>query len=175
MDLIGLEAVQMPNRLTQLRGERGLTQQELADMCGVSRGTVSRWENQHFNPSAENITKMASVLDVDPSELESLKSNEEEGPRYVSSDDDKEAWWDIVVKDREIDDLTRVVLLRLPTEEEWVDESSDPWVITVTVDEYIERSARTREMVEKHLPKAMETPYVERIGRVEYTARLRFP
>jgi transcriptional regulator with XRE-family HTH domain len=36
--------------LRDLRDQTGLTQQELAEWVGVSRVTVSRWENGHIYP-----------------------------------------------------------------------------------------------------------------------------
>lgn len=38
-------------RIRQLRGRRGLTQMQLADLLGVSFATVNRWENRQSRPS----------------------------------------------------------------------------------------------------------------------------
>jgi putative transcriptional regulator len=39
------------NRLRELRGERGLTQEGLAELAGVSRQTINSIETGRFEPS----------------------------------------------------------------------------------------------------------------------------
>lgn len=41
----------MKNRLTEIRKERGITQEELADALEVSRQTIGSLENGRYNPS----------------------------------------------------------------------------------------------------------------------------
>lgn len=41
----------MKNKLEQLRKERGITQEELADILEVSRQTIGSLENGRYNPS----------------------------------------------------------------------------------------------------------------------------
>jgi putative transcriptional regulator len=41
----------MKNRIEELRGSRGLRQEELARALGVSRQTISSLENGRYNPS----------------------------------------------------------------------------------------------------------------------------
>ncbi len=41
----------MKNRLEELRKERGIRQEELADTLGVSRQTISSLEKGRYNPS----------------------------------------------------------------------------------------------------------------------------
>ncbi len=41
----------MKNRLEELRKQRGIRQDELADALGISRQTVSSLENVRYNPS----------------------------------------------------------------------------------------------------------------------------
>ena len=57
--------------LRELRSERGLSQEKLADIAGVSDGTVSDIEcHRTFNPTHSTIKKLAKALNVDPSEIE---------------------------------------------------------------------------------------------------------
>lgn len=43
----------LKNRLKEIRNVAGLSQQQLADMIGVSRNTISSIETGQFNPTAK--------------------------------------------------------------------------------------------------------------------------
>ena len=59
------------NELIKLkRKEKGLTLREVAAVCNVSEGTVSRWESGDIRTlKRENIEKLSRLLDVPPSVL----------------------------------------------------------------------------------------------------------
>ncbi len=40
-----------PNAIRKLRAKLNISQQELADMLGVSFPSVNRWENGHYEPT----------------------------------------------------------------------------------------------------------------------------
>ena len=51
----------METNIRQFRQEKGLTQQQLADLAGVTRQTINALENARYNPSlllAYHITKI---------------------------------------------------------------------------------------------------------------------
>ena len=50
------------NRLKERRGELGLTQAELAELCGVTRKTVNTVENCVFIPSTVLALKLSKAL-----------------------------------------------------------------------------------------------------------------
>lgn len=52
------EKLILKNNLKTARSEKGLSQQQLADMVGVSRNTISSIETGQFNPTA----KLALIL-----------------------------------------------------------------------------------------------------------------
>lgn len=61
------------------RKEKGLTLRDVADVCGVSEGTVSRWESGDIkNMRRDKIEKLSRVLDVPPSVLLDWESYDEE-------------------------------------------------------------------------------------------------
>ncbi len=53
-----------PQRLKELRLEKGLTQQEIADLVHVNRVTYTNWEKGKREPSFENLFKLADLLEV---------------------------------------------------------------------------------------------------------------
>lgn len=51
-------------RLRRVRRERDLTQQELADKCGVNRVTIWRIEQKHRRPSSDTLASISQALGV---------------------------------------------------------------------------------------------------------------
>lgn len=51
--------------LKKLREERHMTQKEVADSIGVSRPTVTRWENEDIYPPVTVIMRIANLLKCD--------------------------------------------------------------------------------------------------------------
>ena len=62
------------NRLKQLRESKGMTQQELADVVGVTKGAVIHWEKYGFS-SADKLDKLASCFKVSISYLLDYDTN----------------------------------------------------------------------------------------------------
>jgi putative transcriptional regulator len=52
------------NQIRELRAQRNLTQQDLADQVGVTRQTVIAMEQDKYSPSLETAFKVARVLGV---------------------------------------------------------------------------------------------------------------
>ena len=52
------------DKLIQLRKEKGLSQEDLADSLGVSRQAVSRWEQGNTFPDLPNLQKIVKVFGV---------------------------------------------------------------------------------------------------------------
>ena len=59
----------LQNRLKDIRGARGLTQAELAEMAGVSRKTINTVENGIFVPSTILALALARALKVTVEEI----------------------------------------------------------------------------------------------------------
>ena len=51
-------------RLKELRLKKGLKQQELAEILGISQKSYSHWETQKTEPSYENLVKLADLFEV---------------------------------------------------------------------------------------------------------------
>jgi putative transcriptional regulator len=52
------------NQIKELRAQREMTQQELADRVGVTRQTVIAMEQDKYSPSLETAFKVAVMLGV---------------------------------------------------------------------------------------------------------------
>lgn len=57
------------DNLYRIRREKGMSQEELATLCNVSRQAISKWENGTANPDMENLTTLAYSLHVSVDEL----------------------------------------------------------------------------------------------------------
>lgn len=68
----------MENMLEKMRGERGWTQQELADMVDVSRQTIISLERGRYNPSILLAFRLARLFDVSIEDLFLYSEEEEE-------------------------------------------------------------------------------------------------
>ena len=77
--------------LKELRKEKELTQEQLAEKFGVSSRSVSRWENGNTMPELGILVELAEYYEVDIKEIidgerksESMKSEEKETLRKVA-------------------------------------------------------------------------------------------
>ena len=60
----------MKNRLKELREERGISQEKLSELCGLSRATISKIENnEEVMVNTRTIVKIADVFGVKPSDI----------------------------------------------------------------------------------------------------------
>ena len=59
----------MKNLIVQIREERGIRQDELAKMLGVSRQTISSLENGRYDPSILLAHKIAKLFDMSIEEV----------------------------------------------------------------------------------------------------------
>ena len=57
-------AIDMKNTIRDRRKEKGVSQEELAKKCGVSRQTVNAIENNKYDPTLELAFKLALALDT---------------------------------------------------------------------------------------------------------------
>lgn len=62
-------ATNMENTIRNRRKELGLSQEELAKKCGVSRQTVNAIENNKYDPTLSLAFKLAKELQITVDEL----------------------------------------------------------------------------------------------------------
>jgi len=58
------------NKLKRLRGDKLLTQNQLAEKAGISRDTMNQVERGRQQPTYLTLCKLARALGVEPEELE---------------------------------------------------------------------------------------------------------
>ena len=87
--------LQIANRLLQLRKERGLSQEELADQLGISRQAVSKWERAEASPDTDNLICLAKLYNVSldyllqtEDSLETIKTEQIKEEAKIIVDDD---------------------------------------------------------------------------------------
>jgi len=56
-------------RVSELRRLRGLSQEALADLCGLARSYMSRIERGRANPSLDAVERLADGLNVEVADL----------------------------------------------------------------------------------------------------------
>lgn len=61
--------MKLEEKLIHLRKEEGLSQSKLAEMMGVSRQTISRWETGTSVPTSENMKYLSRLYGVSLDEL----------------------------------------------------------------------------------------------------------
>jgi len=59
----------MKNNLKNFRKVIGLSQEELANKCGVTRQTISAIENNKYSPTLQLAFNIATILEVKVDEL----------------------------------------------------------------------------------------------------------
>lgn len=63
-DRVRLE-LSVKDRVKILLRRKGLSQNELADLCGLSKGSMSQIVNEKWAPSSETMLKISKELDCD--------------------------------------------------------------------------------------------------------------
>lgn len=70
-------------RITNLRKARDLSQGQLANLMGVSRQAISKWENDTASPDTLNLIRLAEVFESDIAYLATGESTEVPMPEPV--------------------------------------------------------------------------------------------
>ena len=64
-----MDMKQIGQFLSQLRRERGMTQEQLGEKLGVTNKTVSRWENGNYLPPAEMLQALSQLYGITINEI----------------------------------------------------------------------------------------------------------
>lgn len=74
-------------KISEFRKEKGIKQEQMAELCGVSPQAVSKWENDISCPDILLLPKIAEIFDITVDELLSEKPKNE--THFVSSESRK--------------------------------------------------------------------------------------
>ena len=66
---INSNPLRLPENLIRLRREKRITQEELAAFVGVTKASVSKWENAQSTPDIFILPQLAAFFDVTVDEL----------------------------------------------------------------------------------------------------------
>ena len=69
----------MKNRLEEIRKQRGIKQEELAEAMDVSRQTISSLENGRYNPSVILAIKLARYFQMEVEDIFIYEEEQNEG------------------------------------------------------------------------------------------------
>ena len=69
----------MKNRLEEIRKQRGIKQEELAEAMDVSRQTISSLENGRYNPSVILAIKLARYFQMKVEDIFIYEEEQDEG------------------------------------------------------------------------------------------------
>jgi len=61
--------IEIANRLVEMRKEKGLSQEALAEQLGISRQAVSKWERAESSPDTSNLITLAKLYNISLDEL----------------------------------------------------------------------------------------------------------
>ena len=76
--------------IVELRKEKGMTQQELADKLHITDKAVSKWERNLSYPDITSISKLADILGVESSYLIDICKKEDSDNPYIKKNNIKQ-------------------------------------------------------------------------------------
>lgn len=124
------------NRLKELRKEKGLTQQGLADIVGVTKRTIIAWENSERDIKSEKAQQLADYFGVEVGYLLGYSDDKNDAPMLFNSPEEFEKVRAKLIEQAENSDtkelslayrgqeLTRIIektVLRYDKEKEFLD------------------------------------------------------
>ncbi len=88
-------------RLKELRKEKNMTQVQLAETLGVSKGTIAMWEIGKREPNFETLNRLSDIFDKRIDYILGY-SNDASSPQLTEEDIDQLGRWEVEDQFREI-------------------------------------------------------------------------
>ena len=153
------------NRIARLRKQAGLSQAKLGELIGgVHQTMISQIEAGDRGIPDERLSALAGALDVDEAEL-SVEALGASQTGRVMSEQMRSAWRDRVIMDRSLDPFVMNLLITLSAP---VFRPGGHWIIHVTVDQFVRETGRDKAKVEEYWSALVDSPYLERVGEVQW-------
>lgn len=73
----------MKNRIKEIRAERGMSQERLANMCGINRVTLAMIENNKAEPASPTIRRLVQVLELSSEDIFPELGTQEDGESVI--------------------------------------------------------------------------------------------
>ena len=86
--------MEIGTRIKQLRAERHISQEALANALNVSRQAVTKWENNASKPSTANILALCAFFDVPMNELMAADNAPQDTAEIKERSDTKAYFWE---------------------------------------------------------------------------------
>ena len=164
-----------------LRKEKGIGQEELGEIVGVTGSAISRYESGKRDPDSDTLALIAEALDSTVAELRTIGREFEVGRpmitlpsagdcRFVTSDETMSAWMGMVTVSQELTQGEKLLLLMLP---QFIDRIS--WVVAIDPATLADLVGLELDMVEHHWPQILSSPFTDLVGYTNTTIRLAFP
>jgi transcriptional regulator with XRE-family HTH domain len=64
-----MKNIQLANRIKNLRIRKGFSQEELAEISGLSLRTIQRIENGETEPRGDSLKRLVTAFEVSPDEI----------------------------------------------------------------------------------------------------------
>lgn len=152
-----------------LINQSGRTLREVAEACGVTHPTIIRWRKKNRVP-AKKRDAFAQAVGVDRVVVDRIsQQGRAAAAGIVSNRDQVSDWRDLIMEGDHTQDV-KLVLSALPLLMVEPD-----WTVYVTVDELVSRAKLERPTVEGAWPDVLASPFVKRVGPVEWALKLRIP
>ena len=96
-------------RLFELRRNKNLTQDEVAEKLNVTRQTISKWETNQSTPDFDKILPLCELYEISPNELLKGKEQEQEATKDDNSDELNwnEAKKHVFIKGKDYENMTK--------------------------------------------------------------------
>ena len=89
------------DRLKELRKEKNMTQVQLAEALGVSKGTIAMWEIGKREPNFETLNRLSDIFDKRIDYILGY-SNDASSPQVTEEDIDQLGRWEVEDQFREV-------------------------------------------------------------------------
>lgn len=84
-----------PEKLQKLRKDQGLSQEKLAEIIGVSRQAISKWESGQTYPEMDKLIVLSNMFEVSIDDLVKDKGMSSKIENSTNSEDDEDEDWEI--------------------------------------------------------------------------------